>query len=204
MTFSLVTLVLAGGRSSRMGQDKALLPWDGIPMLKRVGQVAAACTQQVFVLTPWPDRYQRILEPEWIQLTEPEPSQGPLMGLAQGFELLQPWVKSHSWILVLACDLPCLQSEVLRTWATQLSQIPTEHCALVPCRNGRWEPLCAYYRPQCQPYLQQFTRSGGRSFQRWLNQLPVSCITETPAMANMLWNCNTPSDYQHQTISDKK
>ena len=42
----LVALILAGGKSSRMGQDKALIPWKNMPMLERVYQVANKCTEK--------------------------------------------------------------------------------------------------------------------------------------------------------------
>lgn len=67
------TLILAGGRSSRMGRDKALIEVDGIPMLRRVYDVAAACTRDVWVVTPWANRYQTILPSDccWIHETAP-------------------------------------------------------------------------------------------------------------------------------------
>ncbi|MBW4564231.1 MAG: molybdenum cofactor guanylyltransferase [Mojavia pulchra JT2-VF2] len=56
----LTAIVLAGGKSSRMGQDKALIPIQGIPLLHFVCGVAKACTNTVYVVTPWPERYQNL------------------------------------------------------------------------------------------------------------------------------------------------
>ena len=57
----LSAIVLAGGRSSRMGQDKALLPIQGVPLLQLICGKALALCDLVYVVTPWPERYQHLL-----------------------------------------------------------------------------------------------------------------------------------------------
>ena len=61
---SLATIVLAGGQSTRMGQDKALILIDSVPLLRRVCEAGLQCSPEVYVVTAWPDRYQAIVPPE--------------------------------------------------------------------------------------------------------------------------------------------
>ncbi|NEQ24815.1 MAG: NTP transferase domain-containing protein, partial [Microcoleus sp. SIO2G3] len=98
------------------------------------------------------------------------------------------------WVLLLACDLPLLQVQVLQDWATELEKTAPEAIALLPRQSQRWEPLCGFYRCQCLPLLTQFINEGGRSFQRWLAQHPVQ---ELPVSdTQVLFNCNTPGDLE--------
>lgn len=190
---ALAALVLAGGKSSRMGKDKALIPWQGTPILKRVCQTAATCCQQVYILTAWSERYQDLLGEKYQYLKEFNPGQGPLVALAQGLaQITRDY--SIDWILLLACDLPQLETEILKTWSNQLSQLPPETLALVPRRREGWEPLCGFYRPAVRNSLQNFIEQGGRSFQVWLSNLPAQSIAVGEKEAKMLWNCNTPAD----------
>lgn len=184
----VAALILAGGKSSRMGEDKALIPWDGTPMLTRVFQVAAECCQQVYILTPWPEKYQTIV-PESEFLLESNPGQGPLIGLAEGLRQIPA-----EWVLLLACDMPLLQASILQNWINTLTQVPTETLALVPRREERWEPLCAFYRHSSLSNLHKFIQQGGRSFQSWLNQVSVQPLSVSQESKDMLWNCNTPFD----------
>lgn len=190
-------LVLAGGKSSRMSQDKALIPWEGIPMLTRVTQTAAACCQQVYILTPWPSRYLGVVSQCDQFLEESNPGQGPLVALSQGFTHIAS-KNPLDWILLLACDLPCLQTKLIQTWITQLSDLAPETLALVPQQKGRWEPLCGFYRLGAQQNLQNFIQQGGHSFQVWLSQLPAKPLPVGTLEAKMLWNCNTPEDLTQQ------
>ncbi|MGB3494003.1 MAG: NTP transferase domain-containing protein [Elainellaceae cyanobacterium] len=82
------TLILAGGRSSRMGQDKSLIEIDGTPMLRRVYDVAAACTRDVWVVTPWAERYRAILPSDCCWIHEIAPPEAARFDTAHSGDIL--------------------------------------------------------------------------------------------------------------------
>ena len=193
-TVSLSVIVLAGGQSSRMGRDKALIALHGVPLLRQICEVAQNCATKVYVVTPWPERYQGILPDTCEVIREvPLPGEtkphGPLVGFAQGLAQVET-----DWVLLLACDLPQLQVKVLQHWAAGLEKTAEDAIALLPRHPKGWEPLCGFYRRQCLPMLTKFISDGGRSFQYWLAQHPVE---ELPVSdTQIFFNCNTPADLE--------
>lgn len=185
----IAALILVGGKSSRMGEDKAFVLYEGKPLLQRVYDVAVSCSQNVYILTPWPERYHSILTGDYEEILETQPNQGPLVALAQG--LLQI---PSDWVWLLACDLPRLEPEIIQNWQIHLATIPDPILAVVPQRESRWEPLCGFYRRSAYPALQQFIAHGGRSFQKWLTQIPVEPILLSESISHILLNCNSPND----------
>lgn len=202
---ALSAVILAGGRSRRMGQDKALLTTpSGQPLLAQTAQIAQQLTAEVVVVTPWPERYRQVVPPTVRLLLEDcsreDSPRGPLSGFAQG------WTQIHSdWCLLLACDLPYLESAPLqRWWCWLLAQSEHWHrfaeppaslpvASLAPGSKG-WEPLCGYYHRRCLPGLWRRLASGDRAFQPWLTTVPIAAYSAVPR--SMLFNCNTPSDWQ--------
>jgi molybdenum cofactor guanylyltransferase len=202
----LSALILAGGQSTRMGQDKALVKVQGIPMLLQVcsvaqevlsengppgppmlgGEASFASVSPVYIVTAWPERYQS-LTPKGCHFIQEIDPQGPLNGFAQGLAYIET-----EWVLLLACDLPKIKASPLRSWAETLKDLPPSVMALVSHQNKGWEPLCAFYRRASLDPLQQFLNQGGRSFQAWLSQLSVQELALTDE--EMLFNCNTPED----------
>lgn len=187
----LTAIVLAGGQSTRMGQDKALLPIQGVPLLRRVCEVALQCSDRVLVVTSRPTAYQPILPPPCQIIVETVPTgekpPGPLVGFSQGLAQVQT-----DWALLLACDLPNLQPNVVQTWAQQLPLLENTTIALLPRHAKGWEPLCGFYRRTCQASLTQFIAQGERSFQAWLKSQSVQPL---PLLdPSILFNCNTPAD----------
>ena len=172
-----------------MGRDKALVNYQDTPILQRVYQVAAKCTQQVYILTPWIERYQNILPSDCNYLVENQPGKGPLLALSQGLEEI-----STDWIFLLACDLPLLDAEILQCWINKLSQIPTSTLALVPQRSQIWEPMCGFYRKEIKTELESFLKLGKRSFQDLLSRIEVESLSIDDKTALMLHNCNYPED----------
>lgn len=194
----LSAIILAGGHSTRMGRDKALIEVEGVPMLQRTAAIAQSCANSVFIVTPWPDRYAALLPdsqfvPE-VPLPEATEPHGPLVGFLQGLEQVASQ-KTSDWVLLLACDLPRLQAAEVHQWAAQLKTVQPEAIAYLPRDSQGWQPLCGFYRLSSLLPLRDFVQAGGRSFQRWLIQHPVA---EIPAVDFAhLFNCNTPEDLMH-------
>ncbi|NBD32598.1 MAG: molybdenum cofactor guanylyltransferase [Cyanobacteria bacterium] len=198
----LSAIILAGGYSQRMGEDKAFMKVAGMPLLQRTCQLAQALTSQVYIVTPWGDRYQEILPcgcrviPETVAAEEP-PSHGPLVGLYQGLQAVQT-----SWVLALACDLPKLTVSELEFWWRQLEEMRAEKVALLPKSPQGWEPLAGFYhRNQCTALFATYLADGKRSFQGFLDQHPVQELTVRDRAT--LFNCNTPADRQQISSFDK-
>ncbi|MGB3293452.1 MAG: NTP transferase domain-containing protein [Phormidesmis sp.] len=222
-TASLSAIILAGGHSRRMGQDKALLTLpNGQPLLQRTAQIAQQLTSDTLVVTPWPERYQPILSPtvrlvkeQTASHAQPTPQStakafGPLGGFAQGWSLVR-----SDWCLLLACDLPYLEPDPLRQWWQWLIALPPDHLSLSVPTTGEpsadlkdhnapimaslapgtkgWEPLCGYYHRSCLPGLHRHIAGHDRSFQSWLTTIPIAAYCALPA--TLLFNCNTPHDW---------
>jgi molybdopterin-guanine dinucleotide biosynthesis protein A len=192
MTLTISAIILAGGQSTRMGRDKALLELDQRPLIQHVCQVAQAIAHPVFIVTPWIERYQSAV-PETCQfiqeallLDETKPH-GPLLGFAQGLAHIRT-----EWVLLLACDLPRLDAAVLQETVNALESVPEEAIAFLPKNPKGWEPLCGFYRSRCLAELTVYIEQGGRSFQRWLDQAIVAELTLSDPQ--ILFNCNTPDD----------
>lgn len=187
-----------------MGCDKALLSLRGQPLIRHVYDAAAACSDRVVVVTPWPERYRPSLPDRCRYVEEPSHSstqgvlqsvpqdvpRGPVAGFLHGLSAVDT-----DWVLLLACDLPHLRASVLQAWAQQLGPLPAQTVALLPRRADRWEPLCGFYRRSCQASLTNFLRSGERSFQRWLQHQQICPINMSDDQALLLYNCNTLQDW---------
>jgi molybdenum cofactor guanylyltransferase len=189
MAIKIDTIILAGGKSSRMGRDKAKIEFKGQPLLRRIYDVAAPWSDRVYVVTPWIENYRDLLplECQWIE--EQPPHQGPLLGFRQGL----PWVQQE-WVLLLACDLPNLSGEIIQqgmAGLTELSPLTLAHLPRHPDKG--WEPLCGYYRTSCQASLDRYLLTGQKSFQTWLDRISVTELTIVDR-DRYLYNCNTPDD----------
>lgn len=182
------TIILAGGKSSRMGEDKALLDINGMPLLTRICNVAQQCTDEVYIVTPWIEKYRSIVPLECHFIKELSSFQGGLMAFSEALNYVE-----SDWILLLACDLPFLTVKEVKTWVNYLPSVPEKSIAFLPKNKKGWECLCGFYRGNCQPSLQSFILSGNRAFQTWLdNEIVEELKVENK---QVLFNCNTLEDY---------
>jgi molybdopterin-guanine dinucleotide biosynthesis protein A len=140
--------VLAGGRSSRMGQDKALLEIDGVPLaLRAAGELSRVCGAVTLVGDP--ARYGRLGLPV---IADSYPGQGPLAGIEAALGATRTDAN-----LIVACDMPALSPGILA------ELLNAEADAAVPrYSDGKLEPLCAAYSRRCHGVVREALEAGVR------------------------------------------
>ncbi len=186
----LCALLLAGGRSSRMGQDKAaLMHPDGRTLLRRCGDLLRETGFERVVISLRHDQEipAGVATGEVVRDLEGA-SCGPLAGIVSGMQL-DP---DADW-LVVACDLPRLDAITLRHL---VSSKRTDEKFLAYCSefDGLPEPLCALYSPAALPILEQAQAAGFRCPRKILIQ--HDCRLLVPITPRSLENANTPEDWQ--------
>lgn len=141
--------VLVGGKSRRMGRDKALLAVGGQPLLQRVVEALREVTDELLLVGVGAERYA------WLggrAVDDLVPGGGPLAGIYTALS-----VARHSHCLVVACDMPFLNTDLLR----YMRQQAMGWDAVVPRLRGWWlEPLHAVYARSCLKPAERMLESG--------------------------------------------
>lgn len=189
----ITVIVLAGGESSRMGKDKALLEINNQTLLHHICAIATKVGVITYVVTPWTERYESLVS-SYCYLVKEElvlnaKSNTPIIGFVQALRLVQT-----KWVLLLACDLPYLSSSQVKQWSKSLTTVLPTEVAFLPRNFKGWEALCGFYRSSCLSSVESYIADGGRSFQGWLRQHSVRELILNDR--NCLFNCNTPQDWE--------
>ncbi|MEI7771356.1 MAG: molybdenum cofactor guanylyltransferase [Chloroflexales bacterium] len=195
-------IILAGGQSTRMGHDKRRLrlwgPQGPTLLAHTVALATSVCAEVIVVLhdpEAWPDLPARLVPDAY-------PGAGPLGGLASGLAEL-----ATDSALLLACDLPLLQPDLLRA----MLAVPFDGDALVPRRpvaegapphSHDAEPLLAVYRQTCLPTITACLAHDERRMGAALRQIAVRSLdpdwwTRFDADGRSFLNLNCPDDLAH-------
>jgi molybdopterin-guanine dinucleotide biosynthesis protein A len=187
--------ILVGGKSSRMGRDKALLELDGAPLIRRAADLLNPLVARI-TLVGQPERYANFKMPA---LLDRWPDAGPLGGIATALDAAK-----SPWCLILACDMPFVTSEWVTFLIGKINQTQSEASqqidVIIPETARGLEPLCAVYRASCAPVLAAALDHGVRKVTDALADLNMKRISEgewrhfSPD-GNLFGNLNTWQDY---------
>ena len=193
-------LILAGGFSKRMGQDKALLNYHGKPQVEFAYQLLKPFCREVLISIR-PDQAQQAHYTQFPQLNDlPQYSNmGPLGGIASALTLCP----DRAW-LVLACDLPFVST---KTIAYLLANRDPQKMAtaFISAHDQLPEPLCAVWEPQGLSIIEQFLKEGIQCPRKILLKSSHAHLLPLP---DPVWldNVNSPEEYQQaaQRVVDTK
>ena len=190
MTTPLHGLLLAGGKSRRMGSDKADLVVDsGLSLRDRGLQLLGAVTDEIHLSIAWDD--QRSYQCATIR--DLQPDTGPLAGLEAAFQL----APGAAW-LVTACDLPFLTGSVLQF--LREARDPDRAATCFTSRfDGKPEPLCTIYEPSTAMPLARALADEVRCARKFLSSLDRKELDLPDKSA--LDNCNRPEDLEEARLA---
>lgn len=179
-------LILAGGDSRRMGQDKASLVLDGRTLLQSV----VATLQPLFAEVLVSVRQQRP-DIDLPQVCDTPGQVGPLAGLAAGLERT-----SNPWLFAAACDMPFITPPLIEYLARQRA----DWQAVVPIVGGYPQPLAAFYAASCLDEARRLLGGSGKhSLRVLLDGLRVRYVDETEMLEadpqlRSFFDLDTPQD----------
>jgi len=179
--------VLAGGRSSRMGTDKAFLELDGRTLLARAVDVLRALTPEVRIVGPAAKfaAYGPVVEDVYVD-------RGPLAGIHAALTS-----STTELNLMLAVDLPLVTESLLRFLVEQARV--SDAVVTVPRIAGGYQPLCAVYRRAFAPLARSALDSGKNKIDALFAATTERILEESELSrfafnAAMFQNLNTPED----------
>jgi molybdopterin-guanine dinucleotide biosynthesis protein A len=140
-TMSFTCAILAGGKSRRMGRDKATLQVGGKTLVKRVYDEAKDIFEEVFIIS---NRHRSMAGIDAPILKDIIPIQSPIVGLVSAL-----LYSRNPYVFILACDLPFISQ---RSMEFILSEAQGEDL-IIPRTTGGYEPLYALYNKSCIPSL---------------------------------------------------
>ncbi|MGY0037154.1 NTP transferase domain-containing protein [Pedobacter sp. NJ-S-72] len=177
-------LVLAGGRSTRMGQDKGLINWHGKPQREYMADLLKPYCQKVFISCR-ADQKEEIEQGGYAALHDNYTDSGPLGSILSAFEQDE----NTAW-LVVACDLPLMDKQHLDYLSTHRN--PALMATAFAAANGLPEPLIAIWEPLAYPILKASLTTGLLSARSALLKNEITLLN--PVHQRALSNVNSPEE----------
>lgn len=180
----MLAVILAGGKSRRMGKNKAELPFCGGTLLSHAVQNFSQAGFAVYV-----SQYTLDGTP---CIEDIYPGTGPMAGLHAAF------LSTNVPILLLcAVDLPFASPELAKKLLGFMQD--SDDACVIRRSSGRVEPLFALYRRSCLPHAQSLLEGGEGKMRLLLDRVRTRYIEESALsgfdLERLLLNVNTPEDY---------
>jgi molybdopterin-guanine dinucleotide biosynthesis protein A len=196
-------VVLAGGRSSRMGMPKAALEWHGSTLLSRTVGILARATGGPVVVVRAGGQDLPELPDGTVVVDDPRDGKGPVQGIAAGLAALDGRADAA---FVSATDLPFLHPAFIRRVLRALDERAETDVAL-PVARGYPQPLAAAYRVCLAPRAERLVREDRLRPAFLFDECAVERLNDDALTADALiaafdpdldsvLNVNTPADYQ--------
>lgn len=176
-------IVLAGGKSTRMGVDKSLLPFLGKPLIQHVCEQMTPYFQELLIAEG--DK-KRLAFLNARMVADEVPGQGPLRAIASALA-----ISRNDLNFVMACDIPWLNQRLL------LNLLREAHgcdCVIPVTNEGHYEPLFAIYRKSALPGIRRALEDGERRVVAVFDYCRVRTVYVPSADA--IANINTMDDYR--------
>lgn len=192
MRHNITGVVLAGGNSKRLGRSKAQLQVGDKRMIEWIVKAMRCLFQEVLVVTHQPQLFSSLEDVTFVQDAISTPRRNSLVGLYTGLVNA-----SHDTVFVVPCDMPLLNRALIEHMITLLDGEDVR----VPIMGSHYQPLHAFYRKSCLPYMRQSIEAGNYKVTHFYDEVLVRTVDEAtinqfdPQQISFM-NVNCEEDYQ--------
>lgn len=188
----LSIVIQAGGQSRRMGTDKALVPFQGQPLISRIITRILPIADEILITTNHPENYTFLSYP---LVKDVFPGRGALGGVYTALSAAK-----QPLVALIACDMPFINSRLLEAQETEI--LSNNADLVIPRIEGGLEPFHAVYdRENCLPHILQSIKDDLWRVDSWFPKVKVHYFEEALILKydpNKLsfWNVNTPQELE--------
>lgn len=192
MSKEVTGIILAGGKSSRMGKDKGLMELNGQKLVNHVLHVVQQVCKNVFIISNQPG-YENLNTPVYEDILK---HKGPIGGLHAGLTY-----SNTPYNLLLACDMPHISNDLLKYL---LKNLDGNEDAVVPQHRAQPEPLCAIYSKSCLRELENLINANQLKMQEVLTRFRVKHVAIDNSLpfysSRLFMNINTLNEFEELAI----
>jgi molybdopterin-guanine dinucleotide biosynthesis protein A len=187
MNNNITGIILAGGRSSRMDQDKAFILFSGRPLIEIVIEMTSTLFEHLMIVANEPNLYQKYgikIQSDIIK------DCGPLGGIYTGL-----FYSRNKYNFIVACDMPFLNQDLVQCMIEKIGDFDV----IIPEHNGQLEPLCAIYSKDCITPIKNQLSQNNLKITDFFQSVKVKTILEEETIkldpqGFSFTNINTPQD----------
>ena len=184
-------IILSGGKSSRMGTNKALLPFNEKTNIERIKDKLQIVFDEVILVTNDPETYQFL---NIKTVTDLYPGKGPLAGVHAGLS-----ASNYEENIIVACDMPFASAELAEILVKNLKH----YDALVPIIGGKQHPLFAAFQKRIVKEVESCLEEDRLSMVKLFNKLNVCYLEDEDlrvyginSLERVFYNMNHPDEYE--------
>jgi len=167
-----------------MGTDKALLPYNGVPLASHIAALLAPAVDQVYLVGGDPNRYRHL---GYEIIADERPGHGPVAGIVSALRSTK-----STWNVVTACDLPGVRTHIFETMLRRIRSAGIQ-CLVPVTPDGKEQVLCAVYRKDAVAVLSAALERGEAALRTAVRHLNTEFWTVESAGWSA--NVNTPEDW---------
>lgn len=188
-------VILAGGKNRRMGgKHKALLPFDGIPLIQRQVRIMERICSEVILVTNDPPLFLPILENRTRIITDYFSGFGPLGGMHAALSLAQ-----YTDVWVVACDMPFLSDRAAEYMFQRKKKRSSN--AVMPVIHRQLHPFHSIYDQRCLKPIKDLIAVNDSRVDAFVRSIAVDRVEEAQFQEwgldpSFVFNVNTPDDYE--------
>jgi molybdopterin-guanine dinucleotide biosynthesis protein A len=183
---SMSAIILAGGRSLRMEEDKSLLMVSGLRLIEKIARDMEPYFREIIISANRETMSRYSFLPYQV-VVDKEPGQGPLRGILSGLQ-----ASAYPVNFVIACDIPEINGPFLEKMIKLTLSDQYDIVAPVTA-EGKFEPLFAFYHRRLIPAIESLLQQGVRKVIELFPLCPVKCIPLEGR--DWYYNLNTNADY---------